>query len=104
MGLTDPDAAENLVLRTWWARTRADIDDQLEEIRGTSPSAIDVAVGVGTDWYAAVQDIEWLPGDLLVLGSGAAAQLQHVFLGTAAARIIRASPVPVMIVPRRASD
>ena len=36
-----------------------------------------------------------------LLGSGAAAQTAQVFLGSAAAKILRHAPVPVMIVPRR---
>ncbi|MDR2279249.1 MAG: universal stress protein [Gordonia sp. (in: high G+C Gram-positive bacteria)] len=101
MGTTDPAAAENLVLKKWWTRTRDDIDRELDEARhalaATKPQ---IAVGVGRDWQSAVHDIDWRPGDLLLLGSGAAAQMQHVFLGTAAARIVRASSVPVMILPR----
>lgn len=97
--------AERLVLRSWWERTRADVDERLARTGG-APSAADVQIelGTGPDWRAAVESIEWRPGDLLLLGSGAAAPLQHVFLGSAAARIIRASPVPVMILPRRAAD
>lgn len=91
--------AEQLVLRRWWARTRASIDGQLDGA-GIALAVDDLAVGVGSDWRAAVENVQWRPGDLLLLGSGAAGQLQHVFLGSAAARIIRASPVPVMIMPR----
>jgi len=39
-------------------------------------------------------------GDLLLLGSGAAGQTAQVFLGSAASKILRHAPVPVMIVPR----
>jgi nucleotide-binding universal stress UspA family protein len=37
---------------------------------------------------------------MLLLGSGAAGQAAHVFLGSAASKILRHAPVPVMIVPR----
>ncbi|GEE03888.1 universal stress protein [Gordonia spumicola] len=102
MGTTDPAAAENLVLQKWWTRTRDDIDQQLEEACHALATVTrpQIAVGVGRDWSSAVNDIDWQAGDMLLLGSGAAAQLQHVFLGTAAARIVRSSPVPVMILPR----
>ncbi|MEV0200442.1 universal stress protein [Nonomuraea sp. NPDC050691] len=37
----------------------------------------------------------------LLLGSGAAGPLAQVFLGSAASRILRHAPVPVMILPRQ---
>ena len=36
-----------------------------------------------------------------LLGSGAAGPLAQVFLGTAASKILRHAPVPVMILPRQ---
>jgi len=45
--------------------------------------------------------IAWEPGDLLLLGSGAAGLLAKVYLGTAASKILRHAPVPVMILPRQ---
>jgi len=48
----------------------------------------------------AVDDIAWESGDMLLLGSGAAGPLAQVFLGTAASKILRHAPVPVMILPR----
>jgi len=60
---------------------------------------VDVVVGAGHDWNAAVQSIGWDTGDMLVLGSGAAAPTAQVFLGSAAGKILRRSPVPVMIAP-----
>ena len=40
-----------------------------------------------------------LPNELLVLGSSSAGALRRVFLGTNATKIIRHSPVPVLVVP-----
>lgn len=37
---------------------------------------------------------------LLVVGSGSAGPFSRVFLGSRAAKIIRSSPVPVIVVPR----
>ena len=62
---------------------------------------VDVVMGTGTEWRDAVDDIAWEPGDMLLLGSGAAGPLAQVFLGTAASKILRHAPVPVMIVPRQ---
>ncbi|OBC05381.1 universal stress protein [Mycobacterium sp. 852013-50091_SCH5140682] len=95
-------SAEDLVVEQWTRRTIADITKQLNDIREhmTVPD-VDVVVGAGHDWNAAVESVPWEAGDMLVLGSGAAAQSAQVFLGSAAAKILRHAPVPVMIVPRR---
>ena len=61
---------------------------------------VDVVIGTGTDWREAVDNIAWESGDVLLLGSGAAGPMAQVFLGTAASKILRHAPVPVMIVPR----
>ena len=58
-------------------------------------------IGTGTDWREAVDNIAWETGDVLLLGSGAAGPMAQVFLGTAASKILRHAPVPVMIVPKQ---
>ena len=41
----------------------------------------------------------WDPGEVLVVGSSPIAHLARVFLGSRAIKIIRYSPVPVVVVP-----
>ena len=94
-------SAEDLVVRQWARRTIDDITKQLNDVRArVAVPDVDVVVGSGHDWREAVEDISWEPGDMLLLGSGAAGQAAHVFLGSAASKILRHAPVPVMIVPR----
>ena len=94
-------SAENLVVQQWSRRTYDDIVKQLNSVRARSPVPdVEVVVGSGHDWREAVEAVSWEPGDLLVLGSGAAGPAAQVFLGSAASKILRHSPVPVMIVPR----
>lgn len=57
------------------------------------------AVGIGKDWQAALSSLDWDPGEILVVGSSSEGRRSRVFLGTNAARIIRHSPVPVLVVP-----
>ncbi|SIR98323.1 universal stress protein [Williamsia sterculiae] len=92
--------AEDLVIDQWWQRTRDRIAEQLDEARVDNPGA-EVVIGVGRDWRRAVEDVPWAPGDLLLVGSGAAGLPARVFLGSAGSRIVRHSPVPVMIMPSR---
>lgn len=93
-------SAEQLVVQQWSRRTQDEIAKQLNAIRDRmAVSEVDVAVGAGPSWDAAVHSVSWDTGDLLVLGSGAAAPGKQVFLGSVAGKILRHSPVPVMIVP-----
>lgn len=94
-------SAESLVVEQWSRRTAEEIARQLDAVRAGIAADVEVVVGVSHDWREAVEDIAWEPGDLLLLGSGAAGPSAQVFLGSAAAKILRHSPVPVMIVPRR---
>jgi nucleotide-binding universal stress UspA family protein len=95
-------SAEDLVTREWIRKTEQAVRRQLDEARDSlAIPDVDLVVGAGTDWSKAVNDIAWKSGDLLVLGSGAAGPRTQVFLGSAASKILRHVPVPVMIVPRR---
>jgi nucleotide-binding universal stress UspA family protein len=68
------------------------------------PSSIETVVGYGTDWAEAIEDIGWADGDLLAVGSSTAGPLERVFIGSRSSRIVRHSPVPVMVVPRGAAQ
>ena len=62
----------------------------------------ELVVGRGETWEQALEDVEWADGDVLVVGSSSAGPLARVFLGSRAAKIVRHSPVPVVVVPREA--
>ena len=94
-------SAENLVIQQWTRKTMDAVLKQLNEARATvAIPDVDVVIGAGIGWGEAVDDIAWESGDMLLLGSGAAGPLAQVFLGTAASKILRHAPVPVMILPR----
>jgi nucleotide-binding universal stress UspA family protein len=94
-------SAEDLVVRRWTRKTMDAALSQLSDARATiAIPDVDVVVGAGTEWDEAVNNIAWQSGDMLLLGSGAAGAKAQVFLGSAAAKILRHTPVPVMIVPR----
>jgi nucleotide-binding universal stress UspA family protein len=93
-------AAEDLVVKQWARSTQEGIAAQLETVR-SGLGDVDVVIGAGATWRDAVEAIEWGAGDILVLGSGAAGPVAQVFLGSAAAKILRHAPVPTLIMPRR---
>lgn len=76
----------------------ADLADIAARTPGSEP--VEVVVGRGEDWSEALEDIDWGPGDVLVVGSSSYGPIARVFLGSHAAKIIRHAPVPVVVVPR----
>lgn len=94
-------SAEDLVVQQWSRRTFDDIVKQLNAVRERiAVPDVDVVVGSGHDWREAVEAVAWEAGDILLMGSGAAGPVAQVFLGSAASKILRHAPVPVMIIPR----
>ena len=64
-----------------------------------APTVAGVAVGIGETWESALEDIGWEPEEVLVVGSSTLGAIARVFLGSHAAKIVRHSPVPVVVVP-----
>jgi len=64
------------------------------------PLELEVVVGYGETWAAALEDVDWEEGDVLVVGSSSIGPVARVFLGSRATKIVRNSPVPVIVVPR----
>ncbi len=95
-------SAENLVIQQWTRKTMDAALKQLNEARANvAIPDVDVVIGAGIEWKDAVDNIAWESGDMLLLGSGAAGPMAQVFLGTAASKILRHAPVPVMILPKQ---
>ena len=53
----------------------------------------------GNGWDQALDDADWLDGELLVLGTSPRGGVARVFLGSRATKIVRYSPVPVLVLP-----
>ena len=68
------------------------------------PTECEIAIGRGENWEEALEDLEWEDGDVLVVGSSTIGPVARVFLGSRGAKIVRHSPVPVVVVPRGAAE
>ena len=99
---TGPEAA---VIEQWVHEIRAAAGAALEEVEHiqTPPAELDCVIGHGESWEEALDDVEWDDGDVLVVGSSSIGPIARVFLGSRAAKIVRHSPVPVVVVPRGAA-
>lgn len=93
--------AEQMVLESWMtagAQAQAEALAQLKADDGL-PKTVESTTAVGRSWPDAMDDLEWHREDLLVVGSSSARTLSQIFLGSSAAKIVRHSPVPVIVVP-----
>lgn len=97
---------EDSVLGEWLADMRSATQEALATVRELPdvPRDLEGVVGLGPNWAEALEDIDWAEGDVLVVGSSALGQLARVFLGSRATKIVRHSPVPVVVVPGAAAE
>jgi nucleotide-binding universal stress UspA family protein len=89
--------AEDAVLASWVAQS----EEALAGLRqdGVIESEVELKVVTGDSWDDALDNAEWLDGELLVLGSRPHSTVARVFLGSRATKIVRHSPVPVVVMP-----
>ena len=92
---------EKHVLTQWREqieRAQAEAVDRLCAL-GLVSERTETAVAMGGGWAQALDDVEWRRNEVLVVGSSGEGRLARVFLGSRAIKIVRHSPVPVVIVP-----
>jgi nucleotide-binding universal stress UspA family protein len=65
-----------------------------------APVELEAVIGHGETWEEALDRVEWEDGDVLVVGSSSVGPIARVFIGSRASKIVRHSPVPVVVVPR----
>jgi nucleotide-binding universal stress UspA family protein len=94
--------ADDEMIDEWTQDIRAAARAALDEVSDLPavPHELEAVVGHGERWDDALEDVEWEDGDVLVVGSSAIGPVAHVFLGSRANKIVRHSPVPVVVVPR----
>ena len=89
--------AEDSILAAWMEQARATLDELRTE--GVVGEDAELAVVSGNGWDEALDDAEWQEGEILALGSAARGDIARVFLGSHGAKIVRHSPVPVLVLP-----
>lgn len=106
-----PLGAEQAVVDQWQQRIEHDVaaaasvvgsGDETDDGQAGATrllERVEVVLGEGTSWDAALRDIDWAVGDILVVGTSTG-PFSRFFLGSHAAKIVRNSPVPVILVPR----
>jgi nucleotide-binding universal stress UspA family protein len=96
---------ERTVIAQWVEEIESRARAALEEVEHLPavPERLEAVVGYGETWDDALEDVEWDDGDVLVVGSSSMGPVARVFLGSRASKIVRRSPVPVVVVPRSAA-
>lgn len=93
--------AEDMVLDRWISQATAAQGDALKALEeaGNAPTEVDSVVTSGRSWGAAIDRLDWDHDEVLVVGSSSAGVLERIFLSSNASKIVRHSPVPVVVVP-----
>lgn len=94
--------SEDLVMQEWTAQVRQAANAALAQVQELAavPHDVEIVIGRGRSWAEAIEDVGWGDGDVLVIGSSELGPVARVFLGSRATKILRHSPVPVVVVPR----
>jgi nucleotide-binding universal stress UspA family protein len=89
--------AEDTLLGTWAAQAR----EALAKLKsdGVVGDEVELQVVTGNGWDQALDAAEWLDGELLALGTSPQGAIARVFLGSKGTKIVRHSPVPVLVLP-----
>lgn len=89
--------AEDSILAEWAKYARM----ALEQLKTDGVIGTDVRVDVvtGNGWDEALDAVDWIDGEVLALGTSPGRGVLSVFLGSRGSKIIRHSPVPVLVLP-----
>ncbi|SIR80303.1 universal stress protein [Williamsia sterculiae] len=97
---TDHDSAKEVRARhVSAARTNLERATDALSAEVESPE-IESVVADGDTLEEAMASLRWGPGDLLALGSGRLGAERRVFLGSTAARILKVTTAPIVVVPK----
>lgn len=79
---------------------RQHANDVLAKAAHRAEGEVTVTVAHGNSIEDAVDSIGWENGELVIVGSSRLAQRNLLFLGSTANKVLRALPVPMVVVPR----
>lgn len=89
--------AEDSLLQSWAAQSRETLARL--KVDGVVGDDVDLQVVTGNGWDQALDAAEWLDGEILALGTSPQGAIARVFLGSKGTKIVRHSPVPVLVLP-----
>jgi nucleotide-binding universal stress UspA family protein len=89
--------AEDSILEVLAAQAR----ETLAQLKadGVIGKDVELQVATGNGWDEALDAADWQDGDLLAIGTSPVGGIARVFLGSRGSKILRHSPVPVLVLP-----
>lgn len=92
---------EDDVMARWREQAEAAQRTALTDLRhrGILPGSVESVVAQGDSWASAFDQLEWERDEMLVVGSSSSSILERIFLGSSGSKLVRHSPVPVIVVP-----
>ncbi len=89
--------AEDSILRAWASQAREILENLKTD--GIVGNEVALQVATGNSWKEALDAADWQDGEILALGTRPRGDIRRVFLGSRSGKIIRDSPVPVLVLP-----
>jgi nucleotide-binding universal stress UspA family protein len=89
--------AEDSILAEWAGQARIALGQLKSD--GVVAEQVELLVVTGNGWDEALDAVDWIDGEILALGTSPRGGLSSVFLGSRGAKIVRHSPVPVLVLP-----
>ncbi len=90
---------EDEIMEAYVSQRAAEQEEAVAALGDAAPEYIETTVATGRSWPEALEALDWDRGDVLVVGSSSASLAARLFLGSNATKIVRLSPVPVIVVP-----
>jgi nucleotide-binding universal stress UspA family protein len=89
--------AEDSLLSAWASQAR----EALAKLKsdGIVGEDTELQVVTGNGWDQALDAAEWEDGELLAIGTSPQGAIARVFLGSKGTKIVRHSPVPILVLP-----
>ncbi len=88
---------EDEVLAAWASQARQIL--QSLKTDGVVGEGVALEVVTGSSWTEVLHKTDWQDGEILALGTRPRGDIRRVFLGSRSAKIMRESPVPVLVLP-----
>jgi nucleotide-binding universal stress UspA family protein len=91
--------AEDVVTSEWVVQAAELQKEAVAYCNENGISDVRTFISKGDGWEGALNSVDWDEHDVLVLGSSRLGPLARVFLGSKATKILRYTPVPILVVP-----
>jgi nucleotide-binding universal stress UspA family protein len=89
--------AEDSILEAWAEQSRKALAELKAKHVVSDDTVLEVTTGYA--WDEAIDAADWQDGELLALGTKPTGGIARVFLGSRGSKIVRHSPVPVLVLP-----